>query len=110
MSLKFELNNNTYGQVARLTVALVHAHRSRLERRVARLLTAECARRGLAVHGDIKIEAQENWITGALDMTAAAFVEAIDGVTTRPAKRLVANSARAVSTQPRRKPSCQAIG
>jgi len=66
MPLNFELNNNMQGQVARLTVAMAQAQRSRLERRVARLLAAECARRGLGVHGDIKIEVQENWITGAL--------------------------------------------
>jgi hypothetical protein len=105
MLLNFEVINNRNGPVGRLTISISQVHLSRMERRVARLLVAECARRGFAVHGDIKIEAQENWITGALDVTAAAFVAAIDGIATGPARRTVGSSAPATIAQRSRRPS-----
>jgi hypothetical protein len=56
---------------------------------VAKWISAECAARGLAVHGTINIEVQENWLTTTVDVTAAAFVVTTDrtGATTagRPA-------------------------
>lgn len=103
MNPRFELKNSRHGRVARLTVAVADAQRSRLERRVARMLKAECATRGFGVVGNINIEVQENWLTTKVDVTAAAFVAA--STARRPA-----SSATAASGPTRRRTSAQAMG
>ena len=95
MALKFEMKNGKHGLVARLTVAVAEAQGSGLERRVARLLSAECATRGLAVRGTISIEVQENWLTRTVDVTSAAFVVATDHIGASTARRPASGAGKA---------------
>jgi hypothetical protein len=109
MALKFEVKITKHGLIARLTVSVAEAQRSRLEQRVARLLAVECAERGLAVRGTISIEAQVNWLTATLDVTAAAFVVATDHIGASTARR-PASSATAASRPPRVRIARRSIG
>ena len=110
MAPKFKVKNGKHSAVAFLTVSVAEEQQSRLERRISRHFTSQCVERGLAVRGTINVEVQTNCLTTTVDVTAAAFVEAIDGIATRLAKRPVASSVPAASAQRRRKISRQAIG
>ncbi len=48
---------------------------------------AGCARRGYAVRGKITVEAQANWLTGGLEVRAAALTKRIGQVTRLGARR-----------------------
>ncbi len=106
--LKFELKSSKRGMIALLTVAMAEAQPPVLERRVARLLSAECATLGFAVRGTINIEVQENWLTTTVDVRAAAFVVATDRTGASTTRR-PASSATAASRPPRRRAPTEAI-
>jgi hypothetical protein len=85
--MNFEVSNGNHGLVARLTVALTEEQQSLLKRRLSRLLTSECASRGLVIRGEISIEVQVNLLTTTLDASAAAFVVATDRTGANATKR-----------------------
>ncbi len=109
MALNFEVKNGNHGLVARLTVAVVEEQQSLLKRRLSRLLTSECANRGLVIRSEICIEIQVNLLATTLDATAAAFVVATDRTSTSATKR-PASSATAANVPPRFRTSRRSIG
>ena len=99
---KFEVKITKHGLIARMTVAVAEAHPPRLEPRVAGLLSAECAARGLDVRGTINIEVQENWLTTTVDVTAAAFVVTTDRTGASTTKRLASGTGKTAGPPVRR--------
>lgn len=91
----FEIKRGKRGRIASLRVAVDAALPvDRAERLAGDRLAAECARSGVMPDADIHIEAQSNFLTGGMDVTAVAYVRVVK------ARR----SGRAAGPQSRRAP------
>jgi hypothetical protein len=86
----FEITRGKRSRIASLTVAVDRdAPVDALNQQVGDRLTAECARRGVTPKA-VLVEAQANFLTGGMDLTAAAHV-------------------RPVKAQPRKRAVCRAL-
>jgi hypothetical protein len=79
---RFEIKRGRCHGLAVLTTTAIHdviehGLPNALRRHIAGCVKAECALRGLAVDGDLRFEAQANWLTGVADVTAIAFVSTL---------------------------------